>query len=70
MGGPPRLRARKKQQTRDVIAEAGGPCLPSAAFESVNLEDIARDARVSCNTVFNYLPTREDLVLANGDVRV
>src|SRR5215208_2059356 len=48
------LRARKKQQTRELIAERG--------FERVSIAEIARAADVSTQTVFNYFPTKEDLV--------
>src|SRR5215207_10408359 len=56
------LRARKKQQTRELIAETARRLFGERGFESVTVAEIARAADVSAQTVFNYFPTKEDLV--------
>ena len=56
------LRERKKQQTREVIAETARALFVERGFEAVRVAEIARAADVSEKTVFNYFPTKEDLV--------
>jgi AcrR family transcriptional regulator len=56
------LRERKKQQTRQLIAEIARRRFAERGFEAVTVAEIAREAEVSQKTVFNYFPTKEDLV--------
>src|SRR3954462_9488592 len=56
------LRERKKQQTRQLIAETARRLFAERGFEAVPIAEIARAADVSEKTVFNYFPTKEDLV--------
>jgi AcrR family transcriptional regulator len=56
------LRERKKQQTRQAIAEAARALFVERGFEAVRVTEIAAAADVSQKTVFNYFPTKEDLV--------
>jgi AcrR family transcriptional regulator len=56
------LRERKKQQTRRLIAETARRLFGERGFERVTVAEIARAAEVSEQTVFNYFPTKEDLV--------
>src|SRR3954471_6981045 len=56
------LRERKKQQTRESIAETARRLFGERGFERVTIAEIARAANVSEQTVFNYFPTKEDLV--------
>src|SRR3954453_12853568 len=56
------LRERKKQQTRELIAETARRLFGERGFEAVTVAEIARAADVSTQTVFNYFPTKEDLV--------
>jgi AcrR family transcriptional regulator len=56
------LRERKKQQTRELIAETARQLFAERGFERVTVAEIARVADVSEKTVFNYFPTKEDLV--------
>jgi AcrR family transcriptional regulator len=56
------LRERKKEQTRRLIAETARRLFGERGFERVTVAEIARVAEVSEQTVFNYFPTKEDLV--------
>jgi AcrR family transcriptional regulator len=56
------LRERKKRQTREVIAETARRLFSERGFDRVTVAEIARAADVAEKTVFNYFPTKEDLV--------
>jgi AcrR family transcriptional regulator len=56
------LRERKKQQTREVIAQTARRLFLERGFDHVPVAEIARAADVSEKTVFNYYPRKEDLV--------
>ena len=56
------LRERKKQKTRELIAESARRLFADRGFERVSVAEIARVADVSEQTVFNYFPSKEDLV--------
>ena len=56
------LRERKKQRTRELIAETARRLFSERGFEGVTIAEVARAAEVSEQTVFNYFPTKEDLV--------
>jgi AcrR family transcriptional regulator len=58
----PNLRERKKQQTRQAIAAAAFEMFAQRGFDAVTVAAVARQADVSEATVFNYFPTKEDLV--------
>jgi AcrR family transcriptional regulator len=59
---PEGLRERKKRQTRETIAETARRLFVERGFETVRISEIAEAADVSEKTVFNYFPTKEDLV--------
>jgi AcrR family transcriptional regulator len=56
------LRERKKERTRAVIAETALRLFTERGFGAVSVAEIAHDAEVSEATVFNYFPTKEELV--------
>src|SRR3984957_7522967 len=56
------LRERKKLRTRRLIAETAARLFVERGFDAVPVAEVARAAEVSEATVFNYFPTKEDLV--------
>jgi AcrR family transcriptional regulator len=61
MSPQPGLRERKKQQTRQLIADTARRLFAERGFEAVTVAEVARAAEVAEKTVFNYFPTKEDL---------
>ena len=56
------LRERKKQQTRQRMIDVALELFDERGFDRVPVAEVARAAEVSEATVFNYFPTKEDLV--------
>ena len=56
------LRERKKARTRQWIAEVAARLFAERGYEQVAVSDIAREAEVAEQTVYNYFPTKEQLV--------
>jgi AcrR family transcriptional regulator len=62
------LRERKKQRTRELIAETARGLFVERGFDAVPVAEVARAADVSEATVFNYFQTKEDLVFQGMEV--
>jgi AcrR family transcriptional regulator len=60
--GQESLRERKKRQTRTAIADAASRLFAERGFDAVTVDEVARTAGVSKQTVFNHFPAKEDLV--------
>jgi AcrR family transcriptional regulator len=56
------LRELKKKRSRELIAATARRLFIERGFEAVPVAEIARAAEVSEATVFNYYPTKEDLL--------
>jgi AcrR family transcriptional regulator len=61
------LRERKKQQMREQLADVAARLFAEHGYDAVSVADVARVAGVSDQTVFNYFPTKPELVLDRAD---
>ena len=59
------LRERKKQRTRELIAEAALELFSDHGYQATTVANIAEAADVSERTVFGYFPTKEDILFAD-----
>ena len=63
------LRERKKRRTRRHIADTAAQLFAERGYEHVAVLDVAEAAEVSEQTVYNYFPTKQDLVFdREGDL--
>lgn len=67
MGSQQGLRERKKAQQREHIADTAAALFAERGFDAVSMADVARAADVSDQTVYNYFPSKPDLVLDRAD---
>ncbi|GAA2606873.1 TetR/AcrR family transcriptional regulator [Paractinoplanes durhamensis] len=58
----PGLRDLKKARTRRLIAETAARLFAERGYEQVAVSEIARAAEVAEQTLYNYFPTKEQLV--------
>jgi AcrR family transcriptional regulator len=63
----PGLRELKKAQTRERIADVAAGLIAERGYDGVSMVDVARAATVSEQTVYNYFPAKQDLVLDRAD---
>ncbi|MBL7260483.1 TetR/AcrR family transcriptional regulator [Paractinoplanes lichenicola] len=56
------LRDRKKARTRRLIADTATRLFAERGYERVTVSEIARAAEVAEQTLYNYFPTKEQLV--------
>ena len=61
------LRELKKARTRRLIAETAARLFAERGYEQVSVAEVARAAEVAEQTVYNYFPTKEQLVTDRGD---
>jgi AcrR family transcriptional regulator len=62
--GPPGLRERKRQQTRERLSRAAMALFLERGFEATTLDDIAAAADISRRSFFHYFASKEDVVFA------
>jgi AcrR family transcriptional regulator len=58
----PGLRERKKQRTRALIEATALRLFLERGFEAVTIAEIAHAAEVDAKTIYNYFPSKPDLV--------
>src|ERR1700677_375001 len=56
------LRELKKARTHQLIADVAARLFAERGYERVTVTDVAREAEVTEQTVYNYFPTKEQLV--------
>jgi len=56
------LRARKKQQARDDILAAAEKLIKKRGYPHTTMKDIAAEANMSYQTLYNYFPTKSVIV--------
>ena len=56
------LRERKKARTRQLIADTAARLFAERGYEQVSVGDVAREAEVAEQTIYNYFRTKEQLV--------
>jgi AcrR family transcriptional regulator len=57
----PGLRERKKQRTRELIADTARELFLERGFDAVTVAEVARAADVDTKTVYNYFPSKPEL---------
>jgi AcrR family transcriptional regulator len=63
----PGLRDQKKIQTRHRLADVAASLFATHGYDNVAITDVARAAEVSDQTVYNYFPTKPELVLDRAE---
>lgn len=63
----PGLRERAKARTRHRLANVAAALFAERGYENVSIVDIAAAAEVSDQTVYNYFPAKQDLVLDRAE---
>src|SRR5271155_1187105 len=59
----PGLRERKRARTRLLISDTAARLFAEQGYERVAVTDVAREAEVAEQTVYNYFPSKEQLVI-------
>lgn len=58
------LREEKKRQTRRQILLCSAELFTARGFEGTRMDDIAKEAGIARTTLFNYFPSKDEIVLA------
>jgi AcrR family transcriptional regulator len=66
---PEGLRERKKRETRQRISDIATGLFLERGFDEVTVAEVAKAADVAVNTVYNYFPSKEDLLLDEAEER-
>lgn len=61
------LRQRKKAQMRQHIADTAARLFATHGFDQVSITDVAQAVEISDQTVYNYFPSKQDLVLDRAE---
>jgi len=61
------LRERKKLEMRQRLADVAAQLFMDRGYDAVAMSDVARAAGVADQTVYNYFPTKPNLVLDRAD---
>jgi AcrR family transcriptional regulator len=61
------LRELKKSRTRQLIADTAARLFAEHGYEQVSVSDVAREAEVADQTVYNHFRTKADLVIDRGE---
>jgi AcrR family transcriptional regulator len=64
---PPGRRELRKLETRQRLADAAAQLFAEHGYDAVSMSDVATAAGVAVQTVFNYFPTKPDLVIDRAD---
>ncbi|TDD13262.1 TetR/AcrR family transcriptional regulator [Nonomuraea diastatica] len=64
------MRERKKRRTREALIAAAVELFRRQGYEATTVAQIAATADVSTRTFFLHFPAKEDVVLADADMRV
>ena len=62
------LRELKKSRTRRLFADTAARLFAVHGYEQVAVTDVAREAEVAEQTVYNYFPTKEKLVIDRDEL--
>jgi AcrR family transcriptional regulator len=56
------LREQKKARTREALLESAGKLFARKGFDAAAMEEIAANAEVSTPSLYNYFPSKDDLL--------